>query len=289
MRRAQWMKASTLALALGVAPLAVAVGRAQAPAQGPPAPRFPAQLRPPDDPAIVERGRGIYGISCRACHGADLRGGDMGGPNLLRSSTALNDVRGETIGAIVISGRGSMPALNLPPDELTAVAAYVRSVLAAGQAQGAPPKGEPIALNIVVGDAAAGQAYFTRRCSACHAADGDLRGIGSRVADPMELQNLWVGGGRDRVGLSSLDPPTPRDPVVTVKPVSAAPVTGRLQRIDDFTVTLVLVDGTQRTFRRVEDSLKVEIKDPLEAHRSLLQQYTDRDVHDVTAYLVTLR
>jgi cytochrome c oxidase cbb3-type subunit 3 len=238
---------------------------------------------------VVERGRAIYGTSCRACHGVDLRGGDMGGPNLLRSSAALNDVRGDAIGPIVTSGRGSMPPLGLPADDVGAVVAYVHSVLAAGQAQGAPPKGEPIALTVVVGDAAAGQAYFAKRCGSCHSADGDLRGIAARVADPMELQNLWVGGGRDAAGLTSADPPTARDAVVTVKPVSAAPVTGRLQRIDDFAVTVVLADGTQRTFIRVESSPKIEIRDPLEAHRSLLQQYTDRDVHDVTAYLVTLR
>jgi len=283
------MTASTLGMGLAAVLLATAAGRAQAPAQGPPPPRFPAQLRPSEEPAIVERGRAIYGTSCRACHGADLRGGDMGGPNLLRSSAALNDVRGEAIGSIVASGRGNMPPLNLPADDLTAVAAYVRSVLAAGQPQGAPPQGQPIALNIVVGDAAAGRAYFASRCGSCHSADGDLRGIATRVADPMELQNLWVGGGRDSAGLTSADPPTPRDAVVTVTPVSAAPVTGRLQRIDDFTVTVVLADGTQRTFSRVESRPKIEIRDPLEAHRSLLPQYTDRDVHDVTAYLVTLR
>src|SRR4029077_20652881 len=78
-----------------------------APSQGPPPPRFPAQMRPPEDPELVARGKRVYDISCRACHGADLRGGDMGGPNLLRSQAALNDQRGELLLPIL---QGARPA-----------------------------------------------------------------------------------------------------------------------------------------------------------------------------------
>ena len=52
---------------------------------------------------------------------------------------------------------------------------------------------------------------------------------------------------------------------------------------------IMLSDGTRRTFRRVDDSPKVEIDDPLAAHRKLLETYTDRDMHNVTAFLVTLK
>ena len=34
---------------------------------------------------------------------------------------------------------------------------------------------------------------------------------------------------------------------------------------------------------------KVEVRDPLQGHRDLLAVYTDKDMHDVTAYLVTLK
>src|SRR4051812_26999678 len=51
----------------------------------------PGQQRPPGDPAELARGKTLYGISCTGCHGADLRGGDMGGPNLLRSQLTLSD------------------------------------------------------------------------------------------------------------------------------------------------------------------------------------------------------
>src|SRR4249919_3812196 len=58
---------------------------------------FPAQQRPPGDPAMIARGQQIYAATCRACHGPDLRGGDMGGPNLLRSQRVLNEQNGELI------------------------------------------------------------------------------------------------------------------------------------------------------------------------------------------------
>jgi len=44
-----------------------------------------------------------------------------------------------------------------------------------------------------------------------------------------------------------------------------------------------------RTFRRNGDTPKIEIHDPMKGHRDLLAQYTDKDMHDVTAYLVTLK
>ena len=62
---------------------------------------FPAQQRKLADPAVVERGGTLFGINCRLCHGADLRGGDMGGVNLLRSPLVLNDQEGELIYPVV--------------------------------------------------------------------------------------------------------------------------------------------------------------------------------------------
>src|SRR5215207_10629644 len=66
---------------------------------------FPAQQRPLGEPALVARGSGLYGVHCRACHGADLRGGDQGGPNLLRSPVVLNDQAGELLLPIVQNGQ----------------------------------------------------------------------------------------------------------------------------------------------------------------------------------------
>ena len=76
---------------------------------------------------------------------------------------------------------------------------------------------------------------------------------------------------------------------VTVTLASGAIVEGRLVHIDDFLVTLKLLDGTSRSFRRNGNLPKVIVRDPLQAHKDLLPVYTDTDIHDLTAYLVTLK
>src|ERR1700686_3501068 len=101
----------------------------------------PGQKRPPGDPAQIGRGKTLYGISCTGCHGADLRGGDLGGPNLLRSQVALSDRDGELIVPIIQGSRQStgMPEIDLSPADAAAVAAYVRSVMETIGRQGTPP------------------------------------------------------------------------------------------------------------------------------------------------------
>jgi len=212
----------------------------------------------------------------------------MGGPNLLRSDVMLNDEKGERLLPILQGSRPRMPAIDLPPEDAVAVAAYVHSVLAQGRAQGAPPAAAPVPLDILVGDATQGQAYVAAKCGTCHSITGDLQGIASRAANAAELQNLWVGGGRQEPS-DPTSAPTRRDVMVTVTPASGSRVEGRLDRIDDFTVSLVLADGRRQTFRRTGDVPRVEVHDPLAAHKQLLQSYTDRDIHNVTAYLVTLK
>jgi cytochrome c oxidase cbb3-type subunit 3 len=251
---------------------------------------FPAQQRPPGDPEAIKRGNGLYGVNCRACHGTDLRGGDQGGPNLLRSQLVLNDQDGELILPVVQQGRQNpgmpvMPPLPIPPDDVKAIAAYIHSVIATARGQGAPPEGPPVELNIVVGDAKAGQTYFAATCASCHSA-ADMQGIATRVSDPMALQNYWVGGGGGRGGRGGGAPP-----VVTaiVTDASGQNTEGRLIRLDDFSVVVAQADGMSRSFRRDGDVPKIEVRDPREAHRKLLPTYTDKDIHNVTAYLVTLK
>ena len=120
-------------------------------------------------------------------------------------------------------------------------------------------------------------------------ASGDLAGIASRVPDAVQLQNLWVAGGRNDRNNDTDDSPSRRTVTATITPAGSAKVEGRLDRIDDFIVSIVLADGTHRTFRRVDDAPKIEINDPLAAHRKLLETYFDRDMHNVTAFLVTLK
>jgi cytochrome c oxidase cbb3-type subunit 3 len=251
---------------------------------------FPAQQRAPGDPALIARGNGLYGVHCRACHGIDLRGGDQGGPNLLRSQVVLNDQNGELITPIVQNGQqgaGVMPAIPLVAEDIRAIAEYLHSVAATMRGQGSPPAGAPAVLDIVVGDPAAGRSYFTAKCSSCHSTTGDLQGIASRIPDPMALQNHWIsaGGGLGRGGRGG--PGAPRQ--VTVTAASGQKVEGTLVRIDDFYVALQLADGTPRSFRRTGEVPLIDIRDPLEPHKKLLPTYTDKDIHDVTAYLVTLK
>jgi cytochrome c oxidase cbb3-type subunit III len=275
---------------------------------------FPAQQRKLADPATVERGGTLYGINCRLCHGPDLRGGDLGGVNLLRSQLVLNDQDGELIYPVVKEGRlpqgaPPMPPLPLPEADVKAIAAYIHSVAArmAGQG-GPPPRDEPVELNILVdakgnpyGDAAAGEKYFAQNCASCHSVTGDLKGVASRYSSPMQLQNAWVagggGGGRGGRGRgaapAAIDPDAParvaKPVTVTVTTADGQRVDGRLERIDDFLVTLITADGTPRTFRRSGTVPAVQITDPLDGHKKLLVKYTDKDIHDVTAYLVTLK
>jgi cytochrome c oxidase cbb3-type subunit 3 len=269
----------------------------QPPAGQPPAGRgrgmgtFPAQQRPPGDPEVIKKGNGLYGVYCRACHGADLRGGDQGGPNLLRSQLVLNDQNGELILPIVQKGRMNpgmpvMPPLDIPEADVRAIATYIHSVTASARGQGAPPVGAPIELNIVVGDPKAGEAYFAKTCSPCHTAVS-MQGIATRISSPMLLQNYWVGGGGGGRGRGRGGSPTPV--TVTVTDTAGRKVEGQLVRIDDFIVVLADSAGLTQSFRRDGDVPKVEIRDPSEAHRKLLPTYADKDIHDVTAYLVTLK
>jgi cytochrome c oxidase cbb3-type subunit 3 len=264
---------------------------------------FPAQQRPPGDPVLIARGKTLFEVNCRLCHGADLRGGDMGGVNLLRSNLVLTDQHGELILPVVHNGRQNAGMPPMPPfpqivdEDVKALAEYIHSVAATMRGQGNPPPGaEPVVLNIVVGDAAAGKAYFGAKCASCHSATGDLQGIGIRYADPVQLQNSWVSGGggggrggRGRGVAAAGGAARAREVTVTVTQSSGERLEGRLDRIDDFLVVLTPADGVQRSVRRVGDVPRVEIKDPLEGHRKLLPVYTDKDIHDVTAYLVTLK
>jgi cytochrome c oxidase cbb3-type subunit 3 len=255
----------------------------------------PGQQRPPGDPVQIARGKTLYGINCTSCHGADLRGGDLGGPNLLRSQVALSDRDGELIVPIIQGSRqdAGMPAIKLSPEDEKAVAAYVRSVMETIGTQGTPPAVGQAAPSVLVGNASEGQAYFAAKCSNCHSATGDLQGIATRIPDPKALQNAWVAGG-GRVGRGGRGAPPPGVPsartvTVAVTLPSGESVEGRLVLIDDFLVTVGLADGTMRTFRRDGDAPKVDVRDPMKAHRDMLAVYTDKAIHDVTAYLVTLK
>jgi cytochrome c oxidase cbb3-type subunit III len=269
--------------------IAVVLAHAQPPQPVPPpagrggggGPRAAFPSHAPGDSAQVDRGKALYGVNCNFCHGSDARGGE-GGPNLLRSDLVLNDQNGELIAQVMQNGKGEMPALKLTNTQISDIAAFIHSFRVGGYdvSRMTPP-------SILVGDAQAGEAVFRARCASCHSPTGDLKGLASKIADPKLLQNFFLmpgGGGRGGRGGSAATQTT-----VTVTPASGPKVDGRLSRIDDFTVTLVDSEGVQRTFRRDGDVPKVEIHDPLKPHRDLLPTYTDKEIHNLTSYLVTLK
>ena len=246
------------------APAGQPAGRGQAPGQGRGGGRatFPAQQRTLADAATIARGKTLYEINCRACHGGDLRGGDIGGPNLLRSQLVLNDQHGELIVPVVKNGRQNpgmppMPALPLAEEDVKAIAEYIHSVAATMRGQGSPPPGEEVELNIVVGDAKAGREVFRREVRLLPlGVRGSQRASASasRARCSCRTPGSRAGGGRGRGGAGG---PVSRPVTVSVAMQDGSKVEGRLVRIDDFYVVVGLENGTTRTVRRAGDTPKV--------------------------------
>jgi len=255
-------------------------------------PNFPQQTRPVAAPEVIARGKAVYSVNCAACHGGDLRGGDQGGPSLLRSLVALSDQQGELIGPIVRGSRQDkgMPGFNLNETDVTAIAEYIHSVLGMVGSQARPPgAADPGSLNVLVGSASAGQAYFSSKCASCHAVTGDLKGIASKYNDPRTLQNTWVSGGGGGGGRGNRGGGGSKPMPVTVTLANGQKLEGTLIRKDDFIVTLTLADGTRKSITRNGDVPKVEVRDPDAAHKKLAPTLDDKDMHDVTAYLATVK
>jgi mono/diheme cytochrome c family protein len=245
--------------------------------RGGPALREFLGLGPAPDPVAAERGAKLYAPNCGFCHGDKAQG--AGGPDLVRSTVVLHDEKGDLIAPLLRDGRPDkgMPAFAaMTPDQLSDIAQFLhlRVELTAN-------RGTYKVLDIVTGDAKKGEAYFNGAggCAACHSPTGDLAKISTRFV-PDQLQNrfLWPGGGRG--GGSARK--------VTVTLPSGEKVAGTLARIDDFTVDVTDASGARRSIDR-DNNVKVDIEDRLVAHRQLLDKYTDADIHNLTAYLVTLK
>ena len=253
-------------------------------AQGPPRPDYPEH--PPAPPEQVARGEQIFRGNCSFCHGSDARGGETG-PNLVRDQVVLRDQRGELITPIVQNGipAQGMPKFALSATDITDIAAWLHS-------QPLSDRGAPSTLDILVGNAKEGEAYFNGagRCTQCHSATGDLAGIGSRY-EPKTIQNLIVSGGGGRGRRRSAGAAGPKVPptTVTVTLPSGQTTTGDLDHISAFVVALREPDGAYRSFARHDSIPKVVVTNPLQWHIDRLPQWRDADIHDLTAYLVILK
>ncbi|PYP50545.1 MAG: cytochrome C [Gemmatimonadetes bacterium] len=249
------------------------------------APDYP--VRPPAPPEQVAHGQQVFQSNCGFCHGSDGRGGEAG-PNLVRDEVVLRDHNGELITPIVQNGipAQGMPKFGLSGAEITDIAAWLHN-------QPLSDRGAPSTLDILVGDAKHGEAYFNGagRCTQCHSATGDLTGIGSRY-EPKTIQNLIVsgGGGRGRRRSAGAAPPVKPPPTtVTVTLPSGRRVQGELDHLSAFVVALRDSAGTYHSFARHDSIPKVVVTNPLQWHMDMLPKWRDADIHDLTAYLVTLK
>ena len=230
------------------------------------------------DPALVERGSQVYRANCGFCHGVDARGGN--GPDLARSLVVLEDVGGNKLGAFLKTGRpdAGMPAfMSLSPQQSADLAAFLHARIEESRARA------PMDVNaIVVGNAAEGAAFFggAGRCRSCHNPDADFKGIGAKY-NPFVLQARILN---PRAGAGPIKPS-----MVRVTLPSGETIAGRLVAVDDFSVVLIDASGARRSFSRDNEIPKVEITDPYQAHLDNLRSLTDKQMHDLTAYLVTLK
>lgn len=234
---------------------------------------------------LVEAGRVRFAADCGFCHGRDTAGG-TGGTDLTRSQLVAADVRGDRIGTVVRSGRldAGMPAFAsaaLSDDDLAGIVAYIHEQKTQAESATGGRRSVEVA-DLQTGNARAGQRYFESNCTACHSATRDLAGIASRLEGLALMQRMLYPGSEGR-GTA----PPPQPPTLTVTTADGQTFAGPLAYQDEFTVALTDAAGRYRSWSTRQVSFDVD--DPLEAHVEQLGRYTDQDMHDVLAYLQTLR
>jgi cytochrome c oxidase cbb3-type subunit 3 len=277
---------SFLLLMLVVAVAAQEPGQAPVKPPSPPAPRrlsaYP--VRAEADPAVVQQGRQIFSANCSFCHGSDARGGE-GGPNLIRSELVMNDNNGELIATVVQNGRPDkgMPKFDLTTEQIASIATFIHSMPVGGRAATTGT------VDPLVGNAKAGEAYFNGpgKCATCHSVSGDLAGIGAKYTDVRALQGVILSGESEERGQAAR--PAKLRKTVTVTLRSGEAVQGELDQVDDFLVALTDANGNYHSYTRQGDEPKVVIKNPLQPHLDMLRTFKDDDIHNLTAYLVTLK
>ena len=226
----------------------------------------------------IARGLPAYNSNCGYCHGDRGKGGKAG-PDLIASLVTLHDEDGVQIAADVRGPEHSKVVKTDATDSTFAdIAAYLHSrvIYASG-------RGDVRMSEVLIGDPKAGAAYFNGAggCSKCHSPTGDMKGVGAKY-DAATLQDRLV---MPRAGRG----PSQNSPYATVTLPSGQTIKGAPVRVTDFDVTLRLDDGSTKTWSREHGLPKVEITDPLQAHLDIMTKLTDTDMHNLTAYLATLK
>ncbi|HLH01698.1 MAG TPA: c-type cytochrome [Bryobacteraceae bacterium] len=222
----------------------------------------------------VLAGKSEFGKTCGFCHGATGRGAS--GPDLIHSTLVSHDVDGNLIGDVVHNGRPDkgMPAFpNETAAQIRAIAAFLHNEAHLAATTYARGPGDYPLSKLLVGNAEQGKRYFAQNCASCHSSTGDLAHVATKYK-PIDLQT--------RIAF-----PSGLKPTVTVRDASGETFSGTEIYSDEFVVTLRDKDNRLHTFDR--KIAHVEIKDPLARHVELLRKYTDSDLHNLFAYLVTLK
>jgi cytochrome c oxidase cbb3-type subunit 3 len=219
------------------------------------------------DSEAARRGRAVWAQFCINCHGNLAKGTDNG-PDLIRSPLVLRDRLGNELGPSL----KTLPGHNvgLTAAQVTDITHFLKELIEAN----AKNRNPTMSPNVLTGDANAGKAFFNGvgGCAKCHSVTGDLAGIGRRFEDPIDLQQRF------------LFPRRTKPIMVKVTPPSGPTVTGTLIRVDDFNISIKDAQGQYRDWKRVPQ-LHVEMDNPYAAHETLLDVYTDKDIHNVVRYL----
>jgi len=257
-------------------------------AQQPPSSPALTAAGSPFEQAAVDRGRDILVNQCGFCHGSNARGGS-GGPDLTRSELVQSDEGGRELTAFLRNGRPDkgMPAFDLPVEQSKDLATFLHATIFLNANRRLYQ-----VLDIVVGDAKAGETYFrgAGKCAGCHSVTGDLKSVGAKY-DAVTLQGkiLMPRGGRGE------GPPKPaymdkNAARATITLPSKQTISGVLVRLTDFDVTLYDSEtGQIRSWLRSGDTPKIDVVDPLQAHIDRWTRWTDSDMHNVTAYLAGVK
>lgn len=233
-------------------------------------------LGPAPDAAAAKLGEPLYKENCATCHGQNARGAQ--GPNLVRSPLVLHDEKGKDIGEVVRSGRpqaGMPPFPDLTKDQIYDIAEYIHLQVELAANRGTYRQTYDQERNQVTGNVEQGKLFFQSNCASCHSVTGDLAHIGAKYPQTSVMLNriAWPVSNE------------PRHAVVVNR--SGQSVSGSLVKLDDFDVALRDDQGNYHSWPRSE--VKVETKDQLAGHRELLAKYSDADLHNLTAYLVSLK
>jgi cytochrome c oxidase cbb3-type subunit 3 len=230
--------------------------------------------------AQIDAGQAVFLQNCAFCHGRDAGGGETG-PDLTRSTVVAEDVRGDKIGPVVHGGRvdKGMPQFNLADQDLAAVVAFIHDQKTkADSAEGG--RQHVTAEDLTTGNAESGKEFFNGagKCATCHSPTGDLAGVATKYQGLTLLQKmLYPGGGRGAAATAKV--------TVTVAPGQT--VSGMLAYQDEFTIALRDAVGKYHSWPT--DRVKFNVDDPMQAHADMLGKYTDEEMHNVLAYLQTLK